>query len=334
MIRRLRVITALFTAVTLVFAVRLTELQLIKGEHYAAIAEGRRSTILTAPAARGAILDSNGVPLARDRAGFAVVLDGARLPRRELNTIVLNITKHLIAAGDTWYDNLPLSDSAPWRFTDVAASVCRRLSLSNTATAETVLNTCIERYALSTYTVAEQRRLAGIRYTMEMRGYNATTPYTLATDVSRETVAIIQSHPAQFPGVQIQTASVREYPAGTTAAHLIGTVGLITAEEYRESDGYRVTDTIGKSGIEAALERTLRGTAGTQTVVWGADGTVAEVRDTAAATAGDTVQLTINSTLQNTAQSVLEDTIIALRAQTPTEEHPYIGPRSQVCHQR
>ncbi len=170
-------------------------------------------------------------------------------------------------------------------------------------------------------------RLEGIRSAMAKAGFNSVTPFVLASDVSRATASVIEAHPDRFPGVRVVTTPVREYPAGTVAAHLIGTVGPIYAEEYETllAQGYRLTDTVGKSGMEAAMESTLRGTAGTRTLLWGKDGTVLVERETAPAVAGNTVQLTIDSTLQAVAQTALEDAIAELRIVTPTEEEPYIG---------
>lgn len=65
-------------------------------------------------------------------------------------------------------------------------------------------------------------------------------------------------------GVQYQVSEGRVYPAGKAAAHLIGYIGPITAEElarYKDRD-YRETDKIGKMGLEQVLEPRLRGQTG------------------------------------------------------------------------
>lgn len=60
----------------------------------------------------------------------------------------------------------------------------------------------------------------------------------------------------------------RTYPAGAFTAHVIGYVGEITKEELepRRGDGYRGGDIIGKNGVEAWYETTLRGQAGEEVI--------------------------------------------------------------------
>ena len=62
---------------------------------------------------------------------------------------------------------------------------------------------------------------------------------------------------------------MREYVSGTIAPHLIGTLGPIYPEEYEslKDKGYQLNDILGKSGIEQAMESSLRGTTGTRVLV-------------------------------------------------------------------
>ena len=159
--------------------------------------------------------------------------------------------------------------------------------------------------------------VGSVRAAMTNAGFNRVTPFVLATDVPRATAAVVEEQRARFAGVSVMTVPIREYPCGSTAAHLIGTVGAITAEEYAtlKGQGYRLTDTVGKSGLEAALESTLRGQNGAVTRCFDADGVLLSTEETAAATVGDSVILTLDSRLQAAAQQVLEDTVTALRTQ-------------------
>ncbi len=324
---RFIILASIFSAFALIFTVRLVDLQLIRGDYYATLAEQRRSSTQSVAAARGSILDRYGNVLAEDRAGLSLVLDGTQLPLSDVNTVLAAVVTCLCDAGQTWNDTLPLSLSAPWTFTGTADGVYSMLKLPHTASAETVWSACVARYGAASLPDTVQRHVVGIRYTMERAGFNAVTPYVLASDISQQTAAVIQAHPSVYAGVRVQTVPVREYVAGTTAAHLIGMVGRMSAEEYdeRKVDGYTLTDTIGKSGVEAAMEETLRGTAGQQQVLWNADGVVEEIRETVSAVAGNSVELTIDRVLQDTIQTALEDTITALRKRVPTEENRYVG---------
>jgi penicillin-binding protein 2 len=89
-------------------------------------------------------------------------------------------------------------------------------------------------------------------------------PFATATvkrDVPPPTVAYILENERDFPGVEIETVSLREYPHEQVGAHLFGTVGEIN-EELLKDERYRgvtLGDRIGVSGIESSYDRFLRG---------------------------------------------------------------------------
>lgn len=89
------------------------------------------------------------------------------------------------------------------------------------------------------------------------------TPVPVAEDVAKEVLIELRERQADFPGVQARQLAVRAYPHGTLAAHVLGYVGAINAEELAEMEGpYRPGSAIGKDGIERSFEADLRGTEG------------------------------------------------------------------------
>ena len=93
------------------------------------------------------------------------------------------------------------------------------------------------------------------------------------TDISRERLAALESHDADFThrvgrmevsGVDVVARPVRTYPFGHLAAHAVGYLNELTAEELDElrPAGYRLGDRIGRSGIERSWEAFLRGRRG------------------------------------------------------------------------
>lgn len=102
-----------------------------------------------------------------------------------------------------------------------------------------------------------------------------------------------------LPGVLKQDVKGRIYPAGESAAHLIGYVGKITAEELEKhkDKGYTSNDFIGKRGLEQVLEERLKGKNGAKIFIEKSDGSEVilaeeQVKD------GEDIQLTIDLTLQ------------------------------------
>lgn len=197
------------------------------------------------------------------------------------------------------------------------------------ATDEELIASLRESYQMFRYTEAEARLLAGIRYGMTLAEFSAYNPYTFATDISEELLAAIKEAGNRLPGVDAEAAPVRKYLTGDLAAHVLGVTGSISAEEYNSMKtqdkaysadnpaGYRISDTIGKSGIERAFEEELRGQNGRRTVLQDQQGNVIAVEDTVEAIPGHTVQLTLNQELQAAAQKALEDRIRYLNQNAP-----------------
>ncbi len=66
----------------------------------------------------------------------------------------------------------------------------------------------------------------------------------------------------QIPGVQLNTVEVRSYPYGEITSHLTGYMQQVTEVRKHQGEGYTETSMIGRSGIEAAYEKQLKGTSG------------------------------------------------------------------------
>ncbi|MBW3548157.1 MAG: penicillin-binding protein 2, partial [Actinobacteria bacterium] len=89
------------------------------------------------------------------------------------------------------------------------------------------------------------------------------TPVPVAEDVPEEALIELRERRHEFPGVAAEQVAVRSYPHGTLAAHLLGYVGQINAEELEAApDTYRLDSRLGKDGVERAFEADLAGTDG------------------------------------------------------------------------
>jgi penicillin-binding protein 3 len=103
----------------------------------------------------------------------------------------------------------------------------------------------------------------------------------------------------QIPGVQRKTVEARVYPFGEAAAHLIGYVGAITAEELekQEPGTYSANDVIGKRGLEQVLEKRLKGESGVQILIQKEDGTETVLAERPVKE-GEDIKLTIDGAIQ------------------------------------
>ena len=144
--------------------------------------------------------------------------------------------------------------------------------------------------------------------------YRRYEPVKIKRDIDFKTLAIIQEHKLDLPGVIYQVEPRREYLQGPLAAHLLGAVGEISSQELaaRVGYGYRQGSLVGKWGLEKQYEPFLRGVDGVQYVEVTALGR--EIgplpdRHPVEAKSGSDLILTIDLALQRTAEEVLSDTI-------------------------
>lgn len=110
----------------------------------------------------------------------------------------------------------------------------------------------------------------------------------------------------QAAGVVYQEVSMRTYPLNEAAAHLIGYVGEVSAEDIEKNPALAVGDSIGKSGLEAAFNEQLRGKLGGKIVLNDAEGKQKEVLKEAEIANGEDIQLTIDADVQQKAYEELE----------------------------
>lgn len=93
-------------------------------------------------------------------------------------------------------------------------------------------------------------------------------PVRILSDIDDRTIAIIAENQHRLPGVSIDPVTVRHYPRGRFASHLLGYTGEITDSEVEAlaEQGYRPGDIMGKTGLERIFDLELRGTPGRQQV--------------------------------------------------------------------
>ena len=130
----------------------------------------------------------------------------------------------------------------------------------------------------------------------------------VASDVTLRDVAFISEHATAFPGVTTQSRTVREYPYGALAAHVLGYTGGVDSEDLKfptEGVDLEMGDIVGKSGVEASYDRILAGDHGTRVVLADADGTVREVISETDPTKGNDIYLTIKAQVQQVADKAL-----------------------------
>jgi penicillin-binding protein 2 len=134
-------------------------------------------------------------------------------------------------------------------------------------------------------------------------------PARIAKDLDFEHLARVETHRYALPGVFTDVRPRRDYVGGDLAAHVLGTLGEVTQEQLdtRAFAGYRPGEVVGKSGVEALLESSLRGRAGGRNVVVDVAGREVELLDEVRPVRGGTVVLTLDMDLQRAALEALRE---------------------------
>ena len=160
----------------------------------------------------------------------------------------------------------------------------------------------------------DQRRQKGL----DRDGYRTT----LALDLKPEQVLRFREQALRLRGAQVDVDILRSYPNGTLAAHALGYTQPITENEFEilAEKGYKIRDRIGRTGVEAAYERHLRGKWGGQMLEVNAMGEVQRNLGDRPSQAGKDLVLTLDLDLQRVAEQALADkpggAVVALEAAT------------------
>jgi penicillin-binding protein 2 len=138
----------------------------------------------------------------------------------------------------------------------------------------------------------------------------------IATDVPMDTVAFIREHQQLFAGVEVAERTVRTYPHGSLASHVLGYIGPVTDVDLvlpNQMVSYEGDDHIGKSGAEFAFESVLQGIRGTRTYQVDVDGNPLVLLNETPPQNGADVCLTIDVDLQKETDRIIADIITSSR---------------------
>lgn len=118
---------------------------------------------------------------------------------------------------------------------------------------------------------------------------------------------LVESNRLDMPGVMIQVESQRNYPGGVTAAHLLGYVGEISADQLEKPEfvDLHQGSIVGQYGVEKSYDRHMRGMAGQKNVEVDALGHEKKAVVVERPQAGNDLYLTIDVRLQKVAEDLL-----------------------------
>lgn len=160
----------------------------------------------------------------------------------------------------------------------------------------------------------------------------------IRTRLSDDEVARFTAQRYRFPGVEVRARLFRQYPLGTTAAHVIGYIGRISQRDQERIDAtsekndndpehydprldannYNGTDYIGKIGVEQSYETELHGVTGFEEVEVTAGGRPVRTLSRTQAKPGNNLRLSLDIGLQQSAEQAFAGKRGALVAIEPS----------------
>lgn len=277
---RLLVLAVLVASLLGTLVIRTFYLQVMTGETYRAAAEDNTVREVVEPAVRGLVLDQAGRPLVSNRTSVVVTVDRQTLKKEK-------------DEGVEVIDRLAKILDMP------AGKITERLANCGT----------------------EGAKPPPICW----NGSNYQ-PIPVANDVDTQTALTIMERRSDFPGISAKLQAVREYPSpfNVNAAHLLGYLGPVTEEQIQaqgdsqEVDRLRITDVVGRTGLEREYDAELRGSPGITALAVDTAGQVTGTLASKPPTAGDYVVTSLDAHLQ----SVVERQLVAAVERARNQGYP------------
>ena len=305
----------------------LYKLQIIEGAAYYEESQNSLTSYPSVTAARGNILDRYGRVLVSNRECYNLKISDTRLFSDEVedpNTVILQMINLVEAAGETYTDDLPITLEPPFEYTNMTDiqrtlldAYLKAKGLDEDTTAVELMSYFRTRYEIAnSYTAEEMRKIASVRYAVNVRYEINTNSYIFVEDASIDLISDLMGVVGNV--VEVETSYVREYNT-QYAAHILGYVQAMSEEDmakYRpedENSGYDYDTKVGRDGVEAAFEDWLHGTNGEARVTRTANGTVTSTVYLEDPVPGNHVYLTIDIQLQEQAERILETGIYELQ---------------------
>ena len=275
------------------------------------------TTVTTVRAARGDILDRNGIVLVGNRASYDLVFNHYVIKSAEgRNEYLYRLYHKCLELGVDYLDHFPMTRTRPFEYTlndyttawqNYFQNFMRDSGLDSDISAPLLLEKLRSRYEIpEDWTDEEARAVVGMRYEFDLRGVTNLPTYTFMEDVSDEHLSAILE--LNTPGLMVESSTVREYHT-QYAAHILGYMGGMDAADWEiyGPQGYSMDAYIGQSGFEEAFEGWLHGIDGTRVDVVSRDGTVVQQYYKKDPIAGNNVETTIDINIQMIAEDALAE---------------------------
>jgi penicillin-binding protein 2 len=275
--------------------------QVVSSHIYQEHLDTQSSRTVRMPAARGKILDREGRVLAENQPSYNLSLFLGDLQKKFsdaydlLHKQAIAAQKQAIAAREKQLGHsLSKAERKQFAFTTAQLEQLRSQA----------------RFAVANNIVAQVSQKLQQPITLDPKNFalacanSPYVPYPIVKNASTVDIARFEEQFSGVVGVDLDLQSVRDYPDGTTAAHLLGYVLRDDSSANGETSffDYRLPDYGGKVGIEAGFDSQLRGQAGEESLVINSRGYRQSENILDQPEPGHNVVLTIELDIQRTAE--------------------------------
>ncbi|MBD9088100.1 MAG: penicillin-binding protein, partial [Lachnospira sp.] len=186
------------------------------------------------------------------------------------------------------------------------------------SSASQMIDSLCSRYGINQqeYTPQHVLEIINLRLLMSANSYNRYISFTIANEVSDQTVAAILENSDELAGVTVEQQYIRKYVDSVYCSQILGYTGTVSTTELatlkEQNSSYENNDVVGKAGIEQSMEQELSGEKGSKTVYVDTVGRITEVLDETDPKAGNDVYLTIDIELQKKIYNAIEDELVSI----------------------
>ena len=261
---------------------RLYEFQITEQDYYKSLEPGDSEVTVREPGIRGAILDRNGIELARNRRNYEVYFDLEEIHKSYRRRHELDAKMDVV----TTEKGMPrLSEE-----TDIVK----------------IVNTWIVP-RLADHGVAKGYNANALR--THYVTHHGLVPFSYNIELDYDQFARLAEHNLEVPGVYLDVRPQREYPYKALAVHQLGYTQQWEKDDIPENarrhfDHY-IGEEQGKLGIEATFDDLLRGPEGSKTYIKNEKGKITGLSDYREPKVGADVTLTIDARAQFLVSNVL-----------------------------
>lgn len=323
-----------FVLLFIVLINRIFSLQIMNGSSYVQSLTDSIEMTQSVAATRGRIFDKNGKLLAYNELAHAVkISDSGKYANNAVKNEKVNgaieTTLNIIESKNDKFSNefqivyendkyeYNVSGSSLLRFLrDIygKTSISELTEEEKNASAKDSVDYLVNRYGVDTSLKPSHiLEILNLRVLMSANSYNRYIEFTIANEVSDETVAAILEGAYDLVGVTVEEQYVRKYVDSIYTSQILGYTGTVSSSELetlkQDNPTYENNDIVGKAGIEKSMESVLAGEKGSKTVYVDTVGRITEVVDQTDSKAGQDVYLTIDLDLQKDIYNIIENNL-------------------------